>query len=142
MKKKIIAIALAVLAGGAVMAGCRHSRSMDDRADWLANRVSSKLDLDDKQEQVLDRIKGELVAKYRSQKDERAKLATEAESMIRSAQLDRAKVKDLQSRHQALHNEMETLFAEKIVEFHAVLKPDQRNKAADILREFREKMTR
>ena len=140
MKKRILAVGLIGLAAGALFVGCRHHRSMEDRASWVTNRVSSKLDLDDKQEQTLERIKTELVAKYKSQAAERAKLGTDVEALVRSAQIDKAKVKELQTRHQALHNEMESLFAEKIVEFHAVLKPEQRNKAADIFREFREKM--
>ncbi len=142
MKKGFLAIGLIGLAAGVLFAGCRHHRSMEDRADWMANRVSSKLDLDDKQEQTLSRIKDELVSKHKSQAAERARLATDAETLIRSAQMDKAKVKELQTRHQALHGEMETLLAEKIIEFHAVLKPEQRNKAADILRDFREKMMR
>jgi len=113
---------------------------MEDKANWVTGRVSSKLDLDDKQEQTLDRIKTELVAKYKSQAAERARLGTDIEALVRSAQIDKVKVKELQTRHQALHSEMESLFAEKIVEFHAVLKPEQRNKAADIFRDFREKM--
>ena len=141
MKKTLLFLGLLGLAAGALFAGCRH-KSMDDRASWVANRISSKLDLDDKQEQVLDRIKNELVAKHKSQSEERNKLAAEAESLVRSAQIDKAAVKQLQARHQALQNEMETLLGEKIVEFHAVLKPEQRNKAADILREFRERMMR
>ena len=142
MKKRILALGLIGLAMGAVFAGCRHHRSMEDKANWVTNRVSSKLDLDDKQEQTLDRIKTELVAKYKSQAAERARLGTDIEALVRSAQIDKAKVKELQTRHQALHSEMEGLLAEKIVEFHAVLKPEQRNKAADIFRDFREKMMR
>ncbi|MCE9599057.1 MAG: Spy/CpxP family protein refolding chaperone [Spirochaetia bacterium] len=138
MKKMYALIAIATVAV-LVGANCRHpGRSLEKRAEWITEKIDSKLDLNSSQKQELDQIRNELVAKVKSNKPQMEQIATEFETLVRADSMDKSKLKDLQKRRDAIHAEMESLMLDKIVKFHAVLKPEQRAKAADSIKDLRE----
>lgn len=137
MKKMYALVIFALVA--LVAANCRHpGRSLEKRAEWITDKIESKLDLDKSQTQTLGQIRDELVAKAKSNKPQMTQISTEFEALVRSDSMDKNKLKDLQKRREAIHAEMENLLVEKIVTFHAVLKPEQRAKAADSIKDLRE----
>ena len=58
---KIFSISLIALLA---IVNCRH-HSLADRADWIAKRVASEHDLNDKQKEELQRIKKEILEKQK-----------------------------------------------------------------------------
>ena len=61
MKYLIKITSLSLIALLAII-NCRH-HSMEQRAEWIVKKVSSELDLDDKQKTELQRIKKEILDK-------------------------------------------------------------------------------
>jgi Spy/CpxP family protein refolding chaperone len=59
--------------------------------------------------------------------------------MFRSDSFDKQKALDLAKQRDADRDEMRNFMVDELAKFHAILTPDQRNKAADKMKEFREK---
>jgi len=137
MRKGMIFGAL-VLGSAAVFTNCHRHKTIEERSEWISGKVASKLDLNDVQKKELEKIRVDVVQQFKSEKPQMQQISGEFETMIRSDSIDKAKLKDLQKRRDALHADMENLMIEKVVQLHAVLTPQQRAKAADTIKEFRE----
>jgi len=131
-----IATVVTVLTLVATLLYCRKHRSAEERAEWITKRITKELDLNDTQKTKLQTIKDEILARHKASKTQRAALMQEAIALVRGDTLDKAKVADLKKRHTQLHTAREDFFIEKITEFHKVLTPEQRNKAADLMQKF------
>lgn len=131
-----IATVVTALTLVATLLYCRKHRSAEERAEWMTKRITKELDLNDSQKAKLQTIKDEILARHKASKEPRAALMQEAITLVRSDALDKAKVADLKKRHAQLHNARKDFFIEKVIEFHKVLTPEQRNKAADLMQKF------
>lgn len=140
LKNKIF-LGLLALGSVAFFANCRH-HSIEDRSKWVTGKISDKLDLDKNQEAQLDKIRDEVVAKVKAQKPQRDQLAQEFQTLVKADKLDKTKLKDLQTKHDALHAEIENLVIDRMAELHASLKPEQREKAANAIQKLRDHMAR
>ncbi len=107
--------------------------------EWVADKLTSKLDLDEAQIAKLNSIKSELVAKHKELKPKRDAWMTEVISQIRKDSVDVKSLDKLSSEQDSRHVEMRKLFQAKMIEFHAVLKPEQREKLADLVEKFSKK---
>jgi len=134
-KKLFAIIALFSLAG---MNACRpwKHKSPEERAEWMVKRISKELDLNDTQKQALNRIKDEFVAKHKADRPQMEAQFAALSDLVRSDTIDQAKLKDLRKKHQAHRESMENFFVEKAIEFHKVLTPEQRVKAADLMQKY------
>ncbi len=127
MKHLIKITSLSLIALFAVI-NCRH-HSMEQRAEWIVKKVSSELDLDDKQKVELQRIKKEILDK-RKELDLKM-IPEEIVDQIRLTQIDESKVNSAFETSGAKRDQMRIFMTKKFIEFHAVLTPEQRNKLAD-----------
>lgn len=125
----------ALVIAAATVAYCRpwKNKSPEERAEWVTKRITKELDLNDSQKQTLGTIKEELLAKHKANKPTRDAEFQEMLTMVRADAIDKAKLADLKKRHVASREQMENLFLDKVTEFHKVLTPAQRTKAADEL---------
>lgn len=123
---------LGLMATVALFAYCRpwKHKSPEERAEWVTKRISKELDLTDSQKQTLTKIKEELLAKHKADKPARDAHFKEMTALVQAESIDTAKLQDLKKRHLAHREAMENLFLEKVVEFHKVLTPEQKLKAA------------
>lgn len=109
-------------------ANCRH-HSLADKADWIAKRIASELDLNDKQKVELQRIKKEILDK---KNELGVKMFPEdIIDQIRLPQIDETKVSKSFEQNDAKRDQMRIFMTKKFIEFHAILTPEQRNKLAD-----------
>mgnify|MGYP003597251757 CR=1 FL=1 len=131
---RILVVGAALMSVAAVT-NCRpwKHKSPEERAEWMAKKISKELDLNDAQKQVLNKIKDEIVAKHKAEKSNRDLQFAELTKLIRSETIDNKKLTELRQRHRAERETMEAMFVEKALELHKVLTPEQRNKAADLL---------
>lgn len=97
------------------------------------------LNLTDQQKQEVEKIKNEIQAKMEQNREDRKNDMTEMEQMFRSDNFDKSKALELMKKHDEKRDEMRSFMLDQTAKFHAILTPDQRNKAADKLKEFREK---
>ncbi len=136
-------IVMASLASVAAVTNCRpwKHKSPEERAEWMAKRITKELDLNDAQKQVLNKIKDEIVARMKAEKSDRALQFKEMTGLLRADTIDKTKLAALRKSHEAQRESMEALFVEKALELHKVLTPEQRNKAADLIEKYMKKFS-
>jgi len=138
-----VLVVVASLASVAAVTNCRpwKHKSPEERAEWMAKRITKELDLNDAQKQVLNKIKDEIVARMKAEKSERQQQFKEVPTLLRADTIDNGKLTAIRKRHQAHRESMEALFVEKALELHKVLTPEQRNKAADLVEKYMKKFS-
>ncbi|TGL62482.1 Spy/CpxP family protein refolding chaperone [Leptospira jelokensis] len=115
---------------------CRGHKDFEKRMEWVASKLTSKLDLDDSQKAKLESIKQELIAKHKEMKPKHESWAKEMATQIRAEKIDTKLLDKMSSERETRHQEMRKFFQTKLVEFHAVLKPEQREKFAELVEKF------
>lgn len=105
---------------------------------FMMERIVKDLDLTAQQKTEVDKIREEVKAKMEEKKNSRKEQMDGYEQMFRSDYFDKQKALDLAKQHDAERDEMRSFFIEETAKFHAILTPDQRNKAADKMKEMRE----
>ncbi|MCB1179340.1 MAG: Spy/CpxP family protein refolding chaperone [Leptospiraceae bacterium] len=115
----------------------RGGKNFEDRVNYISKKLESHLDLDDSQKPKMEKIKNEIIAKH---KELKAKQNPEAKkefiAMVRSDKMDKDKLKTIHENRKKSKEEMGNFIMDKMVEFHAILKPEQRNKLADKMEKF------
>lgn len=114
-------------------------KTMQERAGYIAKKISSKLDLNDSQNQKLNAMRDEVVKKLEANEKEMIQISREFEQLVRADKMDTKKLKELKDRRAAIHTDVEAVMMDKLVEFHGILTPEQHTKAADLLKKFRER---
>lgn len=148
VKRNIILVSLVVLfvVGGIASLGFARGFYDNHRGGkhggplgFLMDVAVKDLDLNDQQKKEVDNIKSEIKAKMESKKDSRKNDMDEMINMFRSDNFDKTKALDMMKQHDADRDEMRSFMLDETAKFHAVLTPDQRNKLADKVKEFRSK---
>jgi periplasmic protein CpxP/Spy len=122
---------------------CFKEKNFEARVEKIANKISKHLDLNDKQKVELERIKKEIIEKKKSLREKSPNESREQLiGMIRTEKMDLAKAKATMDISYANRKEMGDFMIEKLVEFHAILTPEQRTKFADKMESFSKKMKR
>ncbi|MCB1142397.1 MAG: Spy/CpxP family protein refolding chaperone [Leptospiraceae bacterium] len=104
-------------------------KSPEERAEYISKKVKSHLDLDESQIKVVDKIKAEWLAKHKELKFDPAD-KDEFLKLVKSEKLDEAKLDALDAKMTNRKTEMHKFFLVKFKEFHAILKPEQKEKLA------------
>ncbi|MDF3819938.1 Spy/CpxP family protein refolding chaperone [Leptospira sp. 96542] len=125
-----------VFAFGLVFANCRGHHSFEKRVEWVASKLTSKLDLDESQIAKLGTIKSEIIAKHKELKPKHMNWASEIAKQVRQEKIDSKVLDKMSSEKDVRHQEMRKFFHAKLVEFHAILKPEQREKFAELIEKF------
>ncbi len=120
-----VVLALAV-ASALVFTGCY--RTPEQRAEHIVKRIASELDLTDAQKAHLDRIKDEFLARRPETAKLREETVKEANALMRSPEIDKAKLNDLTVKNQAQAGDMIGFISAKFAEIHDMLTPEQREK--------------
>ncbi|TFH42579.1 MAG: hypothetical protein E4G96_03155 [Chrysiogenales bacterium] len=105
----------------------------------IAGGIASKLDCNREQREKLDRIEGEIVAKIKENRSGRENGFGDVVAMVKKNRVTRDEVVLLIDRREAKMREMKPFLIDKIVEFHAILTPAQRQKIADGMLEFHDR---
>lgn len=120
----------------AAFSGCRHHRSPEKRAEWVVKKISSELDLTDVQVAKLNSIKDEFLAERKAHEGKRKVAVDEFLKQVRSDKMDTAKLQSIVDDRKLHMDQMGPKLVARIAEFHAMLTPEQRNKAADKLQKL------
>ncbi len=131
MKKRVtMFFALAALSA-LVFTGCY--RTPEQRAERLVDHISSELKLNDTQKAQLNKIKDEFLAKRLKMTAARNEGFDEAVALMKSDQIDQAKLNALLEKSEARTADSVKFFFTKFVEFHDMLTPEQRAKVAEVM---------
>jgi Spy/CpxP family protein refolding chaperone len=119
-------IALALLL---IIAAC-YRKAPEQRLQGIVDSMADKLDLNEAQRQKLDAMKQEALTMSPDMKTTRQESFEELISIMRSPQVDQQKMRALAERNKAQSDRFISFFSKKFVEFHDMLTPEQREKAA------------
>jgi periplasmic protein CpxP/Spy len=109
---------------------------------FLSERIVKELNLNDQQKKEVEKIRDEIKTRMQEKKKSRQDTRGEMEQMFRGDTFDKQKALELAGKRDADREEMKIFFIDQAAKFHAILTPDQRNKAADKMKEMREKKGR
>ncbi len=133
-KFSLIALASIFIAG---LAGCYNS-GPEDKADWITAKISKKLDLDENQKLKLDELKNEVLNVRKETHNERDGHLKQVKEMIKGESLDKAEIKLLLTQKQEIFNKKSDIIIDKLIAFHASLKPEQKQLIINFIEERKE----
>ncbi len=132
-RRWFFSLGLVAAIGALGLAGCGRQGCRQDpaqRAEWVARKIASELDLNDAQKVKLDIVKQEILAHLEKGKQEREEASRTILAQIRSKQLDTEKLQALLERRHKRMEEISPSVLKKIADFHASLTAEQKEKAA------------
>ena len=121
-----------------LFSGCRH-HSRSHKAEFMVDYITEALDLDEKQETELNRIKDEIMEKSKQLHANRETMFNEMVNQLRSQEIDQESVRLIIADHRAQMDELIDFALPRLVEFHSTLTPDQREKLISKLEKFRDR---
>ncbi len=136
LTRGLTVLALAVVAMGA-MPACKHSP--EERAVKVVKHVSRKLDLNEAQKAELEKLANEAATDFKSTRPQRAELAKEVEKQVLAEKADVTELRKLIDNHQTRRKEMMDKWLTKLADFHAKLTPEQKQKAAELMKKHSKK---
>jgi periplasmic protein CpxP/Spy len=133
MVKKILMIFMGIIAVGGIFlaAGCgRRCATPEKRAEWIVDKIESKLDLSKEQVTEVNKIKDEILAKRDEFKGLHEGLYETMLKEIRSDKIDANSINQLFTAKETKFKELRSFMIAEAAKFHAILTPEQREKLA------------
>ncbi|HJY64029.1 MAG TPA: Spy/CpxP family protein refolding chaperone [Ignavibacteria bacterium] len=106
---------------------------------FIMNKIVKELDLNTEQKAAIDKIQEEVKAKMDENKKERENHMSEFGNLFKQDKLDKDQLMTLSKNHDTKREEMKSFFMDELIKVHSILTPDQRTKAVEKMREFKEK---
>lgn len=144
-KRKIIISTVVVLFLITGIAGFGFARGFYDNhrghgpMGFIMEKIVKDLDLTEQQKAEVEKIKDEIKVKMDAKKDSRKDDAEQMEKLFRQDTFDKQKALEMAKKHDADRDEMKSFMIDEMAKFHSILTNEQRQKAADKMKEFREK---
>ena len=134
---KMAIVSVVLVIGAGMLAACSHPKTPEERADWMVNKISDKLDLNDAQKAKLEVVKTEMM-KLRTQFDgDKAASEKKMLEIVSKPKMDRdALLNMINARTQAVSTNAPQIVT-ALGDFYDSLNPDQQKKVRD---EMKEKM--
>jgi Spy/CpxP family protein refolding chaperone len=141
MKKsgKIVFIALILGITAFTLTACGH-RSHDpaQRAEWMVQRMTDQLDLNEEQQTKLRAIKTEFETSMEKYQDTRKQLFDKLATNIESPKLDKQLLMEFVETRKQAYDDIAPRIIDKVIDFHASLNTEQKKKVAEKMEHFRE----
>jgi Spy/CpxP family protein refolding chaperone len=129
----ILLAALALACGACHRHGGWASKDPVERANWALKKLAKKLDLDAEQKAKALPILVAMATQREEWRGEGAKAVEELRTQAEAESFDKAALNKAYGIREAKWAQSRLLFVEHLAELHALLKPAQRQKAAEIL---------
>ncbi len=123
---------------GFAFTGCHHREpgahpfglsgywTPEKKVEFIKERIAEKLDLTEDQKSTLDRIGSEMVAKREQMQAERQAFRSQFMDEIQKEHVDADALKSLFESKLPVIQDLMSMAAENIAEFHSILTPEQR----------------
>jgi Spy/CpxP family protein refolding chaperone len=125
--KYTMLISVAVLTALIVTSGC-YKKTPEQRAEDMVQHIAATLELNAAQTAKLEKIKDEFLARQPEMLKMREETVKEANALMRSTQIDQARLNALLDKDQKTVDDYVRFVAAKFTEIHDMLTPDQRDK--------------
>ena len=129
MVKTILTITAILFAGAGTLAfvGC-HGHSPEGKADWVVEKMTRELELDEDQTAQLHQIKENILEKAREARANRGIIRETVTAELEKETIDQERLNQMVDERLAHIKEMATFVIAELAEFHAELTPTQREK--------------
>ena len=134
-----VIILIAVLAVKGIAFAKHIHKFADGPGAFIIDRIAETLDLSSDQKAKVEKIKDQIKEKMESKKSVRENKMEEFADEFRKDNIDRNKLLELGQKKEQEMKEMKEFMLDKIIEFHSILTPEQRNKAVDEMKNMKEK---
>ncbi len=138
MNRNFSFLLFAVLIVALTLAGC-YRKTPEQRAEGIVSDIVKKLDLNETQKAKLETMKQEFMAKAPVMKKTREESFDQLIGFMRSPAIDQAAITGLAEKNKAQANDLIGFIFAKFTEFHDMLTPEQREKAAKEMEHWKEK---
>lgn len=136
MKKTTLLITVAIISILLIsIYGCRHCmtamcgpKAFENRIETMAKKLSKELDLTDEQNNHLNTIKDEIIAKLSERRKHRSEMFTVIREEIQKDAIDQKRLEKLFDERKQFREDMHRFLIKKAVEFHSMLTKEQRSK--------------
>lgn len=139
--KRITKISLVVV-GTLVLVGafsaCRHHHDPEERAQWMQNKVTKKLELNDTQQLQLKQVSDEMMDARQSMKQQFGDSREQLLGLFEQPTLDQAQILNLLQSHTQAFNERAPGIVAAVGEFYDGLNPDQQAEIREFMHEHRD----
>lgn len=140
---RVILSAVIILFAVLTVKGIAFARHIHKFADgpgaFIIDRISETLDLSSDQKAKVEKIKDQIKEKMESKKNEREGKFDDFANEFKKDNIDRNKLLELGQKHEQEMKEMKDFMLDKMIEFHSILTPEQRNKAVEEMKNMKEK---
>ncbi len=130
-----ITLVFVLLAGIGFLPGCRQ-KSPEKRAEWITNKIASKLELTEVQKKELNSFRDELLEKRKELHQSRMTIREELLNQLGNEKIDQEHMKEVIRKEEARLDETMSFFVERLAGFHASLTPEQRKKLIELVKEW------
>ncbi|MCD6311659.1 MAG: Spy/CpxP family protein refolding chaperone [Elusimicrobia bacterium] len=114
----------------------RHGPPHERIANFLIKRISSELELTERQQDTVNRIKEEILSKRKERTGSREDIKNAVIKQIKSSSFDKEEVMTLIEEEKFYKEKMGHFMIDKLAEFHAILTPEQKEKLAEKIEHF------
>lgn len=145
MKKRILILSTVglVVLGTAFAVGASKNHSgwcgSHDGGQRKIDRIAEKLDLNETQKAKLQGVQESLQEARQAMSQARVQTFDEVLDLVSSDTLDQSRVQGIVKRHQAIVEDFTPTVTAKIADFHAVLTPEQKSRAAEFLQKWKDR---
>lgn len=133
----VIAVFILISAIGGVVWAKKKFR--DGPHGFLMGRIVEKLNLTENQKAQVEKIKDQIKERMESKKGNRDNMMDEFVNEFKKDNLDKTKLSELDQKRTQNEQEMKDFMMDKLIEFHNILTPEQRLKAAETMTEMKNK---
>ena len=140
-KRTIVIITAGTLLIGGV-AACKHkmhSASAEERGEWVVDKVSKELELNDSQRIKLVEVKDQFIAVRKSMRSDREEVRKEVLAMLEQPTMDREKVNAMVNQKIAIVSEKSPSIIDAIGNFYDSLDDSQRAELSEFIEEKMER---
>lgn len=145
LKKRILILSTVglIVLGTAFAVGASKNHSgwcgSHDGGQGKIDRIAQKLDLNGTQKDKLQAVQESFLQVRQAMTQARGQTFDQVLDLISSETLDQDQVQSIVKRHQSIVEEFTPKVTTKIADFHAILSPEQKSRAAEFLQKWKER---
>ena len=136
--KIVLAITILALSAVAITACGHRPHDPAQRAEWMVQRMTDHLDLNEEQQAKLRAIKAEFATSMKKYHEQRQQMFDRLAASIESPELDKQLLMEIVENRKQAYDDIAPRVIDKVIDFHASLNAEQKKKVADKMEHFRE----
>lgn len=122
------------------IAFAKHFHKLHDGPDgFIIEHLVKNLNLTEVQKAQVERIRDQIKEKMEANKPDRKNDMDDFANEFRKDKMDKNTLKEIHQKNEKKHEEMKEFMLDKLIEFHDILTPDQRNKAIENMKDMKMK---